>query len=45
MDRLAHVLAGLPWRIAVLLGEGRRDWVHALLAETVEMSGWPARPA
>jgi hypothetical protein len=45
MDRLVHVLAGLLGRMAGLLGEGRRDWVHALLAETGEMSGWPARLA
>ena len=45
MDRLVHVLAGLLARVAGLLGEGRRDWVHALLAETGEMSGWPARLA
>ena len=33
MDRLVHMLAGLLERVAGLLGEGRRDWVHALLAE------------
>jgi hypothetical protein len=45
MDRLVHVLAGLLERVAGLLGEGRRDWVHALLAETGEMPGWQARLA
>ncbi len=34
MDRLTPMLAGLIRGLAGLLGEHRRDWVHALLAET-----------
>ncbi len=34
MDRLVRMLTGLVRGLAGLLGEHRRDWVHALLAET-----------
>jgi hypothetical protein len=34
MDRLTRMLAGLLRCLAGLLGEHRRPWVHALLAET-----------
>ena len=34
MHRLTRMLAGLVWGLAGLLGEHRREWVHALLAET-----------
>lgn len=33
MDRLVRGLAARVRGLAVLLAEGRRDWVHALLAE------------
>jgi hypothetical protein len=42
MDRLVRMLAGLVRGLAGLLGEHRRDWVHALLAETDDL---PARSA
>ena len=42
MDRLERMLTGLLRRLAGLLGEHRRDWVHALLAETDDL---PARSA
>jgi hypothetical protein len=37
MDRLTRMLAGLLRGLAGLLGEDRRDWVHALLAETDDL--------
>lgn len=42
MDRLVRMLAGLVRSVAGLAGERRRDWVHALLAETDDL---PARRA
>jgi hypothetical protein len=42
MDPLIRMLAGLVRGLAGLLGEHRRDWVHALLAETDDL---PARSA
>jgi len=41
MDQLTRMLAGLLRCMAGLLGEHRRDWVHALLAET---DGQPHQP-
>jgi hypothetical protein len=45
MDRLTRMLAGLLRCLAGLLGEHRRAWVHALLAETGDQPtpprGWP----
>jgi hypothetical protein len=37
MDRLIWMLAGLVRGLAGLLGELRRDWVRALLAETDDL--------
>jgi hypothetical protein len=37
MDRLTRMLAGVVRGLAGLLGEQRRDWVHALLAETDDL--------
>lgn len=45
MDRLARMLAGLVRVLAGLLGEHRRDWVHALLAETDDLPAPSARLA
>ena len=45
MDRLARMLAGLLRGLAGLLGEHRRDWVHALLAETDDLPALSARLA
>ena len=45
MDRLARMLAGLVRVLAGLLGERRRDWVHALLAETDDLPAPSARLA
>ena len=45
MDRLMRTLTGLLRGLAELLGEHRRDWVHALLAETDEQPTTPARLA
>ncbi len=45
MDRLARMLARLVQGLAGLLDERRRDWVHALLAETDEQPPGPARLA
>jgi hypothetical protein len=42
MDRLTRTLAGLVRGLAGLLGDERRDWVHALLAEVGQ---FPARSA
>ncbi|GII25234.1 hypothetical protein [Planosporangium mesophilum] len=42
MDAVIRMLAGLVRGLAGLLGEHRRDWVHALLAETDDL---PARSA
>ena len=45
MDRLTRMLAGLIRGLAGLLGEHRRDWVHALLAETGDQTAPSARLA
>lgn len=45
MDRLMRMLAGLIRGLAGLLGEDRRDWVHALLAETDDQPTPSARLA
>ena len=45
MDRLVRMLAGLIRGLAGLLGEHRRDWVHALLAETDDQPTPSARLA
>lgn len=45
MDRLARMLTALVRGLAGLLGEHRRDWVHALLAETGELPAHSARLA
>ena len=45
MDRLTRMLAGLLRGLAGLLGEHRRDWVHALLAETDDQPAPSARLA
>jgi hypothetical protein len=45
MDRLTRMLAGLLRCLAGLLGEHRRDWVHALLAETGDQPTPSARLA
>jgi hypothetical protein len=45
MDRLTRMLAGLLGGLAGQLGEHRRDWVHALLAETDDVSPSSARLA
>lgn len=45
MDRLTRMLAGLLRGLAGLLGEHRRDWVHALLAETDDLPTPSARLA
>ena len=45
MDRLTRTLAGLIRCLAGLLGEHRRDWVHALLAETGDQPTSSARLA
>ena len=45
MDRLTRMLAGLLRCLAGLLGEHRRDWVHALLAETDDQPTPSARLA
>ena len=45
MNRLARMLAGLLRGLAGLLGEHRRDWVHALLAETDDQPTPSARLA
>jgi hypothetical protein len=45
MDRLTRMLAGLVRGLAGLLGEHRRDWAHALLAETDHLPAPSARLA
>ncbi len=45
MDGLTRMLAGLLRCLAGLLGEHRRDWVHALLAETGDQPAPSARLA
>jgi hypothetical protein len=45
MDRLTRTLADLLRCLAGLLGEHRRDWVHALLAETGDQPTPSARLA
>lgn len=45
MDRVTRMLAGLIRGLAGLLGEHRRDWVHALLAETGDQPSGSARLA
>ena len=45
MDQLTRMLAGLVRGLAGLLGEHRRDWVHALLAETDDLPAPSARLA
>lgn len=45
MDRRERMLAGLVRGLAGLLGEHRRDWVHALLAETDDQPTPSARLA
>ena len=45
MDRLTQMVAGLLRCLARLLGEHRRGWVHALLAETDHQSTPSARLA
>ena len=45
MDRLTRMLAGLLRGLAGLLGGQRRDWVHALLAETGDLAAPSARLA
>ena len=45
MDRLVRMLTGLVRGLAGLLGEQRRDWVHALLAETDDQPTSSARLA
>ncbi len=45
MDGLTRMLAGLLRSLAGLLGEQRRDWVHALLAETDDQHAPAARLA
>ena len=45
MDRLLRILADLVRGLAALLGEHRRDWVHALLAETDDQPTRAARLA
>ena len=45
MDRLTRMLADLLRGLAGLLGEDRRDWVHALLAETDDQPTASARLA
>ena len=45
MDRLVRMLTGLVRGLAGLLGEHRRDWVHALLAETDDQPTPSARLA
>jgi hypothetical protein len=45
MDGLTRMLAGLVRGLAGLLGEHRREWVHALLAETGEQPTSSARLA
>ena len=45
MDHVERMLAGLLRGLAGLLGEHRRDWVHALLAETDDLPTRSARLA
>jgi hypothetical protein len=45
MDRLTQMVAGLLRCLAGLLGEDRRDWLHALLAETDDQPTPAARLA
>jgi hypothetical protein len=45
MDRSTRMLAGLIRCLAGLLGEHRRAWMHALLAETGEQPTPSARLA
>ncbi len=45
MDRLERILTDLVRGLAGLLGEHRRDWVHALLAETNDQPNHSARLA
>jgi hypothetical protein len=45
MDRLIRMLTSLVRGLAGLLGEHRRDWVHALLAETDDLPAPSARLA
>ena len=45
MDQLTRMLAGLLRGLAGLLGEQRRDWMHALLAETDDLPAPSARLA
>ena len=45
MDRLTRMLAALVRGLAGLMGEQRRDWVHALLAETDDLPAPSARLA
>jgi hypothetical protein len=45
MDPLIRMLAGLVRGLAGLMGEQRRDWAHALLAETDDLPAPSARLA
>src|SRR5689334_18603145 len=45
MDRLSRGLAALVRGLAGMLADGRRDWVHALLAEAGQLPGRSARLA
>ena len=45
MDRLTRMLTSLVRGLAGLLGEQRRDWVHALLAEVDDLPGPSSRLA
>jgi hypothetical protein len=45
IDRLVRMPAGLLRGLAGLLGEHRRDWMHALLAETDDLPSHSARLA
>jgi hypothetical protein len=45
MDRLTRMLTGLVRGLAGLLGQQRRDWVHALLAEIDDLPSPSARLA
>lgn len=43
MDRVTRMLAALVRGLAGLLGDERRDWTRALLAETGQLPTWSAR--
>lgn len=45
MDQLTRMLTGLVRGLAGLLGQQRRDWVHALLAEVDDLLSPSARLA